>query len=29
MQAPFLYHDLFKDRNDGWDMADEIVLNNR
>ena len=25
MKAPVLYHDLFKDRNDGWDVADEIL----
>ena len=29
MQAPVFYHDLFKDRNDGWDVADEVLLNKR
>jgi hypothetical protein len=27
--APVVYHDLFKDREDGWDVADEVLINKR
>jgi hypothetical protein len=24
-----VYHDLFPERDDGWDVADEVLLNKR
>jgi DNA primase len=27
--APVVYHDLFPERDDGWDVADEVLLNKR